>query len=446
MLKAYKRLWNSDRGNVLVIVGATLPLLVGAAGFATDTIEWTLWKRQLQRAADSGAIAGVYTRLKTDTQSAVESAVNTDLSLNNHTDIPNAAGYPQIVRPADNGNMRRQVTVTLQISKSLPFSSIFLSVAPVIRAVATAASVPGADEYCVVGLDPSVSATGVEITGSTDLDLGDCSLIANSTNPTTAASNGSSANGGSGSKVTARSLAAAGGVQYSSNWNVKDYDPNSPAIPDPYASIPAPKSSDCSKTITISSKSQDYPIDRTSTATPGTLDTAGQTVCITGDVNVAGSLTLQSNVTYVLNGGNLTMNSTGTSLNCTNCTIALTNFTDPTKTGNIKLNGGNLNISAPTIDGPYKGIALYQDRRAIDTGKKTQNQINGNSSAAVTGIVYIPNQSLLYNGGGNVTAVCLQIVGKRVEFSGSSKIKVSNQCAGAGIPQIGGGQRVRLVA
>ena len=43
-----------------MIAAACLPLIVGAAGLATDTIQWTMWKRQLQRAADSAAIAGVF--------------------------------------------------------------------------------------------------------------------------------------------------------------------------------------------------------------------------------------------------------------------------------------------------------------------------------------------------------------------------------------------------
>ena len=59
MRKLFKKLWSNDRGNALIIAGAALPLLVGAAGLATDTIQWTLWKRQLQRAADSAALAGV---------------------------------------------------------------------------------------------------------------------------------------------------------------------------------------------------------------------------------------------------------------------------------------------------------------------------------------------------------------------------------------------------
>ena len=81
MLKALKRLWNDERGNALIIGGAALPILVGATGLATDTIQWSLWKRELQRAADSAAIAGVYDRVQAGNTSNTESAVNRDLEL-----------------------------------------------------------------------------------------------------------------------------------------------------------------------------------------------------------------------------------------------------------------------------------------------------------------------------------------------------------------------------
>ena len=64
MRKLFRKIWNDDTGNVLVVMAATMPLFIGAAGLATDTIQWTLWKRQLQRAADSAAIAGVYERVQ----------------------------------------------------------------------------------------------------------------------------------------------------------------------------------------------------------------------------------------------------------------------------------------------------------------------------------------------------------------------------------------------
>jgi hypothetical protein len=325
---------------------------------------------------------------------------------------------------------------------------MFMSAAPDIRATATAASVPGAGQYCIIGLDPSVSVTGVEISGGAYVDLGNCSLIANSTNPTIAASNGASANGGSASTVKAASLAAAGGVQYSKSWTVPDYDPNSPAADDPFSTVAKPKSTDCTKNITLDGNSN---IDRSST------DSANDVVCITNVKNgTPQGLTVQKTMklgpaTYIINGGNLTMNNNNASLSCSGCTMAMTNFSDPTKTGSIKLTGGALSLTAPTT-GPYKGIALYQDPRATDTGQKTQNQINGNSGQSITGAIYIPNQSVLYNGGGSYSGqatevgACMMLVGKRVEFGGNSKIKALDECTGAGLPPAQSGKRVRLVA
>ena len=63
MISSLKRLWRDRRGNSLAIAGAALPLVLGSAGLASDTIQWTLWKRQLQRAADSAAMAGVYAKV-----------------------------------------------------------------------------------------------------------------------------------------------------------------------------------------------------------------------------------------------------------------------------------------------------------------------------------------------------------------------------------------------
>src|SRR5689334_16933043 len=191
MIGFFRKLWRDRRGNALVMAGAFLPLMVGAAGLATDTIQWTLWKRQLQRAADSAALSGVYTRLQTDTQTDVASAVTHDLSLNLHTWMALHA-TPTVERLADDGNSTDRVRVTLQIQQRLAFSSMFMSSPPIIQAVATAASVPGGGEYCVIGLDPSATAVGIDIAGSTYLDMGTCSLIADSTNPTKAANNGTS--------------------------------------------------------------------------------------------------------------------------------------------------------------------------------------------------------------------------------------------------------------
>nr|WP_314446427.1 pilus assembly protein TadG-related protein [uncultured Sphingomonas sp.] len=438
MLRLLKKLRRNERGNVLIVVAAAMPLLVGSAGLAVDTIQWALWKRQLQRAADSAAMAGVYERVRAggDT-SGVVNAVNADLALNQKTGmalLENAI----VTFPANTSDMTNQVKVEIKVSKVLTFSSFFLPNAPVIPAAATAAGVPGGGEYCVMGLDRRASVVGIDIGGSTTLDMEKCSIIANSANPVNAATNT-----GNGSWVKAKRLAAAGAVQQSNRWQVEGYDPYSPPADDPYASAPMPNSSsECTRTITISDKQQDYPINRSA------ADKSGEIVCINGDVKVAGSLTLGP-ATYVVNGGDFIMNSStgGVGLTCTSCSVLLTKFNDPANTGNFKITGGDVNVTAPTT-GDYAGIAFYQDRRATDDNSKSQNRFNGNGGSVITGALYTPNRSLLYNGGADVTSgpACVQIIGKRVEFTGNSKIKLFSECATGGKPGGSNVIRVRLVA
>src|SRR5947209_15661824 len=87
MIGFFRRLLKDRRGNVLAIACAALPVIIGCAGLATDTIEWTLWKRQLQRAADSAAFAGAYDRAADPAGATTNTptAVCRDLSVNLHT-------------------------------------------------------------------------------------------------------------------------------------------------------------------------------------------------------------------------------------------------------------------------------------------------------------------------------------------------------------------------
>src|SRR4051812_13614594 len=111
MIGSMKRLWKDRRGNALAIAAAAFPLLVGAAGLAADTIQWTLWKRELQRAADSAALAGVYDRVATGVKTGTTAVVNHDLTINHHTGIGLVAGYPEVTFPDDVGDMEDQVRV-----------------------------------------------------------------------------------------------------------------------------------------------------------------------------------------------------------------------------------------------------------------------------------------------------------------------------------------------
>jgi Flp pilus assembly protein TadG len=452
MLSFLSKLRRDKRGNVLILMGAAMPLLVASAGLATDTIQWALWKRQIQRAADSAAIAGVYERMRASGgTSGVPDAVTKDLEYNQqtgmdlHNSIPTTCSTGTTTAlgcPADVGTDRRhQVQVTLEVQKPLTFSAMFMSGAPVIRATSTAASVPGGDEYCVIGLDRRADKTAITIGGSTTVNMGNCSAMSNSSHPSAAATNvGESANG----IFVAKSLAAVGGVAYSRRWTVESYDPGTPAVQDPYGpdsgrelTIP----STCTGTTTIANGA-----DRRTTDAP--VNGVRKTICVTGGISVNGNNTTQlGSATYVLNGGDLSMSSANSAITCNGCTIILTHPTTPASVGNIQITGGTLSLIPPTT-GPYRGIAIYQDRRATDNNSNSpQNRINGNASSNVQGVVYTPGRSLSMLGGGSLTApVCLQVIGKRVTFTGNSYIKLSSLCGGYGMDPIAAGRLVRLVA
>lgn len=435
MFAFLRKLWRNERGNTLVIACAAMPMIIGCAGLATDTIQWTLWKRQLQRAADSAAIAGVYDRLSAaDATTNTSTAVCNDLSVNLHTSNPLMASspctgtvgsYSSLTFPSDASNESDHVQVTLKLQHALPFSSMFLSTAPIITASATAAAIGSTGYACIESLDTS-TATGVTFSGGTSIEMPNCDVFSNSSATNAAVGKGSSS-------IIANSVGAVGGVQQSNNFTVNSYKPYSAQLPDPFSGVtPDPSDMHCT--------------------------TQAFSVALLGTYNCFSSLTVQPNSTVTvpstysgpiyINGGNVQLKGNFT---CGSCTIVLTNSsTSSTATiGTISANStANINITAPT-SGTYKGIAIYQDRRAsICTGNC--NNVNGNSSSIITGAIYTPRQEVYYNGTGTVSATCTMFVSYRVTFNGTSalsnKFQSLSDCASAGLPGASASKVVRLVA
>jgi Flp pilus assembly protein TadG len=426
MLRLLKKVRHNERGNVLILTAAAAPLLLGSAGLAVDTIQWTLWKRQLQRAADSAAIAAVYDYHTAGSESAARTAVTNDLVENKNTWVTLQSGFPQVAFPADNGQARRQVRVTLAVQQALPFSSIFMPTAPVISAQATAALVPGGGPACFQALE-NTAVTGITHNGNNAVIAPECVSYSNST-----AANSASAGGSS--NVELRAIATVGGVQQSRNWRVQQYLPYSPALPDRYASL-----------------------DPTSGEMSGcsSAELTDDTTTIPSGVNCFSSLKVGSNKTLDLtgkisgpifiNGGDVDLKGTFT---CDGCTIILTNSdSSPTATiGTLSSNASaNNNINAPTT-GKYAGIAIFQDRRA----SLQTIRINGGSGSVINGAVYMPSALIRINGNGSSDALCASFIGRRLEFIGTSAIRIgdpnSTACAAFNSGGAGAVSVVRLVA
>jgi Putative Flp pilus-assembly TadE/G-like len=411
-----RNLVSDKRGGIALVMALTLPVYLGGAALAIDTIQWSLAKRQMQRQADSGALAGAFGLAQ---GSDVIAVATSDLQRNNFVALTSA---PVIENAPLSGPLvgnNRAVRVALSTVMRLPFSSLFID-GTTISAEATAQMV-GQGEYCVIALDRGAS-TGIDMGGNTNVDLG-CGMI----------SNGVSANAIEGGNPTAGTpgvnaspIAAVGGIPASAN-----YVPGTSLFPyavpqsDPYATLPDPVIGSGTK------------YGGEATMVPGTYS----------KVDIKGTVTMAPGE-YYINGGDFSLGSQAV-VNGTGVVIILTSNTaasNPSSIAGLNINAGaTVNLTAPT-GGTYAGVLFYQDRRAVspENGNNKTNIINGNSSSVYQGAIYFPKQPLQFNGTAGMTTNCLRLVAWRIKFTGDSEI--SNVCpSGSGVATIPG-TVIKLVA
>ena len=385
MIRSLRKIWKDKRGNALIIAGAALPVLVGAAGLGTDTVQWVLWKRELQRAADTAALAGAYAEMQTG--ESVSDAVGAHMTDNNHTGIALSSGYPQIAYPADTAAYKKAVQVTLAMQKTLGFSSMFLSSPPTITAAATAALVNDGS-YCVVALNGSTNSS-ITVGGSSSINMG-CGAISNSTSSTAAVeTNGASYN------FVASPVAGVGGMP-DSITGATDIQEHHVAMPDPYAGK--------------------YPTS-TSGMTCNKQVNGGNTNLTPGCYK---DFKFTGNSTYNLAAGTYFLNNTnfdvagGVTVKGTGVTIILTG----TAPGSVSTNGNStIQLTAPT-SGTYANMLF------IGTAS-TDNTINGTNTSFYDGAMYFPNAAVNFTGTAGTMTQCAMVVANYVNFSGNTNLQNS---------------------
>jgi Flp pilus assembly protein TadG len=422
MLKFFKRLWKDRRGNALVIAGLAMPVMMGGVGLATDTVQWAVWKRELQRAADSAAFAGTYASAASET---VSTSVNTDLARNNHVGIALKSGYPQIAYPTSS-NYTNAVQVTLAIQQSLNFSGMFMSSAPTITASATAALIDAGD-YCVIGLRKDTTA-GITIGGNTNTNMG-CRAISNSRN----SSNSVNPNGAS-YVFTSEAVAGVGGLP-SSITGVSKLLPYHMAMPDPYAGTPTdiPSGTPC-KTFN----------QNTYTTTSGTGQNKVTDYHLKGNACYS-SFAPNGNNVYHLETGVYYLNNTDFQLNGQDTLVSdtggVTIILTGTTPGGVKINGtSTLQLSAQS-SGTYKDLLFIQSANATtDNG----NTINGTSGTTFDGAFYFPKGQLTMAGTTGSSTKCAMLVAYTVNFTGNSDLQ--NNTVGCNHAVKKKGKDIRLIA
>lgn len=406
------RLIRDRRGAVAMILALSTPILVGGMGLGIDTIQWTLAKRSIQRQADSAAIAGAYSLAQ---GADVQQAVTNDLARN--------ASFPLTTTVIENaptagphaGNTR-SVRVALATEMNLPFTGFFLDGAVEIPAEATASMVSNG-QYCALSLE-NTTATGITMWGSSTVNLG-CGMATNSRGATAVAAGGNSS-------ITASPVAAVGVVPASNNYGAgTERISYSVVQPDPFSGLPNP-------TVSGNVSNGNVNSNQTRTLSPGTYR----------GMDLKGNVTLNPGV-YVIDGGTLSIGSQAV-VTGSGVTFVLTSSTagnNPNSIATVNMNGGaTLNLTAPD-SGTYKGVLIYQDRRAPMVNQA--NKINGNSSSTFRGAIYMPGQEVEFTGTTGMNTDCIQLVARRITFNGNSSI--SNQCPPGSGSQAFTGTAIRLV-
>ena len=397
MRKLLQRLKRDMRGNIMVMVGAGASVMIGGAGLGVDTVQWYLWKRQLQQAVDSGALAGA---LALSQGGGYDTAVRSDLTANANTTVTVESISNPPATGAWTGNTNA-VEVIATTSRALPFSSLFLSSAPIIRARAVAASA-SAGEHCVIAL--ASTGTGISVPGSADVQLG-CGVAANS--------EGSKAIDLSGtSMLEASPLSSVGGISATpDNYPAgTDLQPYGPPQADPLAgrglTVPTTPS------VCKANSFQTQPSEVVS-ITPGRFCNG---MALKGDVTMAPGV-------YIIDRGSFQVNSQAR-VRGNGVTIVLTgSATNNIATVDI-MGGATVNLKAPTAaqDPYWRSILFFQDPRASESA----NNIAGGSTLELEGVLYMRRGNLDFTGNSGQHTECLLIVANRVSLSGTTQL--DNDC------------------
>jgi hypothetical protein len=423
ILKRLGTLFRSERGNVMAITAACMPIIVGAAAIGVDSIQTTLAKRQLQRSADSAAIAGAYALVQSK---SATTAVDRDLALNNKITLSTTRTVETPTSWGTTTSDSRAVRVVLAANRSTPFWGLFNHSTTPITVEAKAAYVYQG-KFCMISLD-AANTTGITFSGSTTVNLG-CGVATNSIASSAVSAGGSST-------VIASPVAAVGGVPSSSSYaSGTTLLPYSPPQADPFASLPRTPSPPAScTTVSLDSKPNN--------GTDLSSKYAGNSgpFCVKNGAKIQGNTTLAPG-TYYIDGGTLDLGSQA-NLVGDGVTIIFTSSTPTVSTSfaNISMQGGAIiNLKAPS-SGTYAGVIMYEDPRAPFGSDK----INGNSSSLLQGALYFPTRELTFNGNTGMTTDCLQLVAYQLVFSGNSS--VNNTCAANSGAHAFDGYFVKLVA
>lgn len=441
------RILRDTTGATAAIVAIALPGLIGMSALGVETGVWFAIKLQNQSAADAAAISAAYELIagKSNVTGGLTAAADEAARRNGYK-----GSVPAVVTPYNDGIVTNGIAVTLQQSQGALLAAMFLS--GVTIANTAVAVIEVLDHSCILAL--GTNSTDVEVAASTQLDMPNCSVAANSISSTAIELRSST------SAVAAATLVTAGEISLQGTPIDPAAPPpefalsspamiGAPSVADPYAAALThafliagmPTAPNCLSNTTgyITIYAGNCTIAGNSLTAPQTLlspntqisgswkITSGQTVDLSpGTYWVTGNLTLQSRAVLKC--------STCDNTKGTGVTIILTTQTG--KIGAVSVaSNATLTLNAPN-SGPFAGLAIIQDSNSLPPGTtytSSKSTIGGTPGTTLNGLVYFPNSSMTFHGAPSATGPqCLLLVVKTLDIDAASRLE-NGGCSGAGL-------------
>lgn len=360
------------RGNVTVLFGMALPLLMVGGGVAVDYSTAASRRTQLQVAIDSAVIGGV---AKPSAQRAGEAGA---LFSAHPVSAAAGVGAPAFANEADSVFSG---VVTASVSNNV----LGVFGRPTTTVHARAKARPSVkDQACILTLGRAMTAGEDSMTfnGASSVDLSGCTLQSNTS---------MTCNGHSSGATKSLAVGSAGTCDQPVD--------NSPAIPDIYADLAGNISRQCG--------ASNYNVSWSATSRPGaprmlTVTSGGVTryhVC--GDLTLSGTHELNTtggDAILVVENGSLTIQRDA-AISMSRMAIVMTG--DPARSHTINFPQGNgqsasLSITPPTdANDPWRGVAIYQDP-ALTTNVDVSWGPGAN--LYVDGVIYFPHADFTMSG------------------------------------------------
>ena len=226
-----KQLKSDTSGNALMLAALGMPVLMGGTGFAVDTAQYYMWKRELQFATDQAALAGAWARTEAATQDTYVDRAKQEFTVNVGV-LTGATTEPVITLADYDAGTDNSVSVSASASRSLPFTSYLLDRTITVSAQAQATFEAATDfKTCLLALDKV--ASGAFTLGGSASGTVDCGAGALSTASEAMTKNGNPATG-------LGYLVAGGGID--SNFSANgELNPNVANLTDPYENLTPPQ-------------------------------------------------------------------------------------------------------------------------------------------------------------------------------------------------------------